>query len=266
MSRHSNHARNGENAYSHKSPSGPPSPRPSIPRTTGRIRIRGGCPQGLLLRVRAVTCPDCGARTESPRSQPLGGSTLRFRACACGFKGTTEERWIKVRPHRAGTVPAHVPATARTVPAPLGGRGGLSLKSVPVSSLLSLSNPEPTSVVSKQEEKRIGRGDAKDYDPEFEAIWSGVDPLPRGAKFKAFRAWSRLKPAATLILPVFLLWRQTDGWQRGFEPHLSTWLNDRGWEKAPTEGEMRGAGAAAPDKYAASRAAWASILDERNER
>lgn len=45
----------------------------------------------------------------------------------------------------------------------------------------------------------------------------------------------------TLVLRVFGLWRQTDGWRRGYEQHMSTWLNDRGWEKEPTEAELHGA-------------------------
>ena len=171
----------------------------------------------------------------------------RFRRCACGSRGWSEERWFKWLPAVAGSPPATLPVTAGNPPATLGGRGGL-LRSSSALSLPGLgADPDLTSVVSKQEKGKIGRGDAKDYG-EFEVLWSGCDPLPRGTKFKAFVAWSKLKPSPTLTLAVFLRWRESDDWRRGFEPHMSTWLNARGWEKEPTAAEMapRGTGNGAP--------------------
>jgi hypothetical protein len=35
-------------------------------------------------------------------------------------------------------------------------------------------------------------------------------------------------------------WREADQWRRGFVPHLSTWLNARGWEKLPNAEELAG--------------------------
>lgn len=139
----------------------------------------------------------------------------------------------------------------KPAPGDLGGLGlGLSDLSYP--SFLR-ADPDLTSVVSKQGSARKGRGDATEYAADFEAIWHGCTPLPRGSKFKAFKAWERLKPSSTLVLSVFAKWRTTDGWRRGFEPHMSTWLNDRGWENEPTPAEVRGT--SAPTKVETSKTA-----------
>jgi hypothetical protein len=158
---------------------------------------------------------------------------MRVRSCACGFTGKTWERWDKVYRQAAGKQPASAPQD-------LGKQRDLRVSGSDLSSSDPLSNPDPTSVVSKQGERRKGRKNGHDYDPEFLALWDGITPPPRGMKFKAFRAWIKCKPDTTLTQAAFHLWRQTDGWRRGYEPHLSTWLNDRGWEKEPTDAEMRG--------------------------
>ena len=217
--------------------------------------------RGRFAHVASVKCPTCGAKTEAPRSQPGGSVTLRLRACPCGFRGTSEERWLKSTFHSAGTVPAHVPATARTVPAAKKGFGVSALSDLPSLPILSASDPDPTSVVSTLESKRKGRPSAHDYPPEFSALWDGIKPPPRGLKFKAYRAWVKCKPDAISSIRVFTLWRGTDSWRRGFEPHLSTWLNGRGWETEPTAAELRAPaanGAGARESFEAIREREAS--------
>jgi hypothetical protein len=57
-----------------------------------------------------------------------------------------------------------------------------------------------------------------------------------GRKMRALKAWrAQGRPAAGLVAAGWARWAQTDEWRRGYVPHVSTWLNDRGWEDDPQE-------------------------------
>lgn len=65
----------------------------------------------------------------------------------------------------------------------------------------------------------------------FEAFW--LEWPRKENKKKARDAWVKLKPSPELIsLMRQAVARQklTDGWVRGYIPHLSTWINNRRWE------------------------------------
>jgi hypothetical protein len=71
--------------------------------------------------------------------------------------------------------------------------------------------------------------DTVDIDTDFDTFWSAY---PRKEnKAAARKAWLKAdRPAVALLLAAIDAQRQTDGWQRGFVPHASTWLNNARWE------------------------------------
>lgn len=86
------------------------------------------------------------------------------------------------------------------------------------------------------------------YPAEFEKLWAGVGRGP-GNKFPAFKAWKRAgKPTAEVLIAAWGAWQQTDGWKRGYVPHVSKWIRARGWEDEPT---ARGSPAAQQGELAA---------------
>jgi hypothetical protein len=120
------------------------------------------------------------------------------------------------------------------------------------------ADPDPTSVVGKQGEKKgekkKGRPSSHEYPAAFLAIWESIKPAARGMKYAALKAWMKCKPEPISCVAIFMRWRETDGWRRGFEPHLSTWLNGRGWETEPTPAEIAGPQTAplrAPESFSA---------------
>lgn len=115
-----------------------------------------------------------------------------------------------------------------------GGRGG-GLVRGSIQTDLTVKTQEIS--LKPQTRARVGRGDAREYPAEFEAVWAGCVGR-RGNKWPACRAWLKFKLPASVICPVYLQWNETDQWQRGFVPHLATWLNDRGWESAPSPQEL----------------------------
>jgi len=92
---------------------------------------------------------------------------------------------------------------------------------------------------------RRGRRDATDYPLGFLALWALAKAQGKaGNKYPAFKAYLKLNADAelnALILTRFEEWTHADAWKRGFNQHLSTWLNQRGWEEPPTPADLRGA-------------------------
>jgi hypothetical protein len=106
----------------------------------------------------------------------------------------------------------------------------------------SATEPEPE---GERDEPEPAPAKEPSYPAEFERIWAGTGR--KGNKWPAFAAWKRLgRPSAEFVLAGWQAWMRTDQWRRGFVPHLSTWLNARGWEDVPTAADL--AGAAAPTK------------------
>jgi hypothetical protein len=94
-------------------------------------------------------------------------------------------------------------------------------------------------------EKVSPKAKAPEYPERFEAIWDGTGKS--GNKFPAFIAWKKVgQPEPDLVIARWKAWKETPKWRAGFVPHLSTWLNARGFEDEPpspqttkTNGEAR---------------------------
>ena len=75
---------------------------------------------------------------------------------------------------------------------------------------------------------------APDYPAEFERIWAETGRS--GNKFPAFETWLSVgSPSADAVIEG---WRHAELHDKrwpGFIPHLSTWLNVRGWEDRPSD-------------------------------
>lgn len=92
---------------------------------------------------------------------------------------------------------------------------------------------------------RIEHKDAPEWQPDrFVKLWQFYPHDKRGNKQRAIRAWEQLHPAPELIdTMAAALARQmkTEAWTEGIGiPHVSTWLNNYGWEGF--EPEAAGAG------------------------
>lgn len=71
------------------------------------------------------------------------------------------------------------------------------------------------------------------YTPEFVAFW--LVSTQRGSKLSAAKAWAKLCPDLALVLKIYEsheAWKRSEQWQdETKQPHVSTWLNRRGWEE-----------------------------------
>lgn len=185
-----------------------------------------------------MNCPECGTPDSTvPKTLDGPKDVMRLRRCRCGGTWRTKET-IQRGSFKVPSLNTSVkPYTAKQGPS----AGGISPnegKGESGPGLVSSEVSEPEAPSEPQTCARRGRGDAKDYPSEFEQVWAGCKPK-RGNKHPAFKAWVKLKPAAILVLRVYGLRLRTDGWQRGYIPYLSTWLNDRGWETEPDPSEFK---------------------------
>lgn len=141
------------------------------------------------------------------------------------------------RPTNAGQLPTANPVL------PLGGKGGIPDLDLVRSMDREVRVSAGLSTYEPPERARVGRsvrGAALKYPLEFDAVLGECSGW-RGHKGAAFRAWVKNgQPLAGRVGPVYAAWCRTDQWQRGFVPHLSTWLNARGWEKEPNAEELAG--------------------------
>jgi hypothetical protein len=225
-----------------------------------------------------MTCPDCnGDNTRVTDTYHRIDYTRRNLACRdCGVRWETRELLdlnsivrpkLPIRPPpNGGLPPVNHPLTTfkppvKTRQMAIGGTVGGSdspvLDLVPVP--FGVLEAKSSEVVSK---RRTGRGDALEYPAEFEELWAGCTNR-RGNKHPAFKSWLNLRPPLTLTIERYLLWSTTDGWRRGFVPHLSTWLNRRGWEDVPTAAEVAGPTQAQASNGGPPRKSW---IEEQNDR
>ncbi len=74
---------------------------------------------------------------------------------------------------------------------------------------------------------------APKYSQEFESFWE--NSTHRGSKLAAWKAWSSLRPDSSLQMKIrdcHDSWKESEQWQdETKQPHISTWLNRRGWEE-----------------------------------
>lgn len=174
-----------------------------------------------------MICPSCQAiGAEVVQTMDCDLFVNRRRQCRCGCRWTTEERLI------VGTLVSLVTTNVISI-------GVKTPALTPVRSDPE-SDPRPdqrSEEDSKNEPIRLkaranGRGDATAYPAEFQEVWTGCSGY-KGNKHPAFKAWLKSKPDKLLTIEMWNRWMATDGWQRGFAKHLSTWLNARGWQDEP---------------------------------
>lgn len=100
--------------------------------------------------------------------------------------------------------------------------------------LFPIPSSLPSTYVEGNRGKDMVSGDPK-YGIDFEAFWEAS--TRRGSKFDAGKAWKKLSPAQgsamlAAICDGMLAWMQSDQWRdETKQPHISTWLNRRGWEE-----------------------------------
>lgn len=79
-----------------------------------------------------------------------------------------------------------------------------------------------------------------DYDETFLAAWEAYGRV--GGKQQAFQAWKQATGRASVetIMTAIPHYLASDGPQRGYTKHFSTWLNDDGWESAESQPKPKG--------------------------
>jgi hypothetical protein len=97
---------------------------------------------------------------------------------------------------------------------------------------------EDTRVVAK--EKRSRTRLKYDYDEPFLAAWEAYGRV--GGKRQAWEAWKNANGRASIdtIMAAIPHYLASDGPQRGYTKHFSTWLNDDGWESAEAQPKKKG--------------------------
>ncbi|SRR6266700_2309388 len=73
-------------------------------------------------------------------------------------------------------------------------------------------------------EERVG------YPKDFELAWAAYPKNQRGNKFPAWQAWQRHKPQTGQFMAGLASAKNCKQWREGYAPHMSTWVNARGWE------------------------------------
>ncbi len=220
-----------------------------------------------------MKCQGCGADTEVVKTTIVEGTRERLRVCANDHRAVTVEVWKTATGNEITVVPrlpATPPATNNLAQKVTGNRevtgnatgnpegGGGVFRSGLVSSSV-LSDPDP-SVERKQ--VRAVRGTAIGYPQPFEEFWALCDDGGRGKgnKYPAFKAWRKnnLDPKITSV--IWNRWMTTPAWLDGYNPDVSTWLNQRGFEREPSEVELRPRGKGLPEKAQRGREAWREAL------
>jgi hypothetical protein len=204
-----------------------------------------------------VVCPVCSSgNTEVLETRKVSDGKVdrRRHRCQCGVRWTSRSI---VEPgsivhatgsvgdcstRATGSVEDSGPHATGSVKPPTGSVGGVGggLSSGPGLSLSSsLGDPDllleasVTPIAHARSTKGSKKYTPTAYPEAFEAEWAQTGKV--GSKFDAKIAWDRLgRPA---FGESWARWMQTDQWQRGFVPHVSTWLNDRRFEQEPVQGQ-----------------------------
>jgi hypothetical protein len=80
-----------------------------------------------------------------------------------------------------------------------------------------------------------------EYTVAFEEFWTKYPRVLNNSKHKAFRVWSNLSAKKRALAVAGLdKYLASDGWQRGFAPHATTYLNGALWESDPPPARMNG--------------------------
>lgn len=211
-------------------------------------------------------CPACGEKhTSIIETRCFDGTSVdRRRACACGFRWSTREKYIRgtgatvttrtttiSRPSVAhlndtGSTPADKPSPLHPPPDPF-----------PSPDILSHpdQSPDQTRVEGKSKKTRPAKLlEPPKYSAEFEALWAGVRSGDKASAAKAYRQVGSPDPALCVAS-----WQRYEdvAWPDGIgKPYLATWLRRFAWlrDPEPPPGAKKKPGA--PKPPAASMAAW----------
>lgn len=184
-----------------------------------------------------MKCPGCGSvRMETLKTEHLGRTIQRRREClTCGDRWSTEEVMLR------GTHATYTGGGRQ--PLPVGGNAGIPVggESPPLDppsgafsgSLFPPEDPDQTRVEAHQNLRKV-RVSAPKYPAEFERIWRETGGV--GNKFPALKAWEKQgRPTADNVVAGWRWAEQHDRRWPNYVPHLSTWLNARGWEDRPAD-------------------------------
>jgi len=208
-----------------------------------------------------VFCPHCRSKNTAVEKTATDAEVMRWHACSCGARWRSLARVVKgslsVVAKSHGQGPGNPPATRRqptnglhAAPAtkespneinnlPAGlcdssvrgeGKGGAPGFLFPI----SVSDPDPSqpsgSGLPERSSKSSPARAAASYPAEFEALWEAIGT---GGKFPALKAWQKARKLGATTPQLLEAWGKyiaSDRPSRGFVKHLSTWLNERGWE------------------------------------
>jgi hypothetical protein len=97
---------------------------------------------------------------------------------------------------------------------------------------------EDTRVVAKAKRSRTRL--KYDYDEPFLVAWEAYGRV--GGKQQAWQAWKNANGRASIdtIMAAIPHYLASDGPQRGYTQHFSTWLNNDGWESAEAQPKKKG--------------------------
>ena len=83
----------------------------------------------------------------------------------------------------------------------------------------------------------VATGKKQTYPNGFELLW-GIHH--KGGKKPAYKKFRAINPDPDLLDVMIISlqnFKKSEQWQRGFSQHLSTWLNEDGWENDPPESQ-----------------------------
>lgn len=211
-----------------------------------------------------MKCPACGVDGSSVmRTQDRGSIVRRRRLCRCGISWVTRETVERgslrtedpalLHPesallHRDPPDPGCTNSTPRCISSSGGVGGGLSsdlgpdpVQSSDSSQRSALEDPDPIRIprsnpaeaLSKIARTRSNRGAkaAPAYSAPFSEFWAHTGSCHgnKGAAWKAWCGWADL-PTVDALRVAWTRYMASQGPQNGAVQHVSTWLNQRGWE------------------------------------
>lgn len=81
--------------------------------------------------------------------------------------------------------------------------------------------------------KRLKKEKSFTYTPEFESAWAAWPEGLKGTKGAAFAAWEKCPsrpPIESILASIAAHRAHSQSWQRGYAPHVATWINQRGFD------------------------------------
>lgn len=200
-----------------------------------------------------MTCPRCGVKPKSIKTEPTTQGHARLLECAKhGLFWSLEVmwKWVTRRPGNgqatAGQPPGNGPPTAEQPPHNGGGvGGGLPSGQVPIRNLNPISSESP-----ERGRARRKRRATIEYDPKFDAEWDLT--AKTGSKDLAQQVWEQLgRPEFGAS---WKRWEACAEWKQDWYnyPHVVKWLRDGRYKQDPNAAKVK-AVSANPRAAAAER-------------